>query len=225
MPSVRAPRRRGSRREVQLLKGAFAAGGLGRAPRTTPGPLFISGGATTTPAPTKTPSFGTGAAWPWGGGTRRHVYARLPPRRLPAPGRPWRGGCGELWRAWGERHLAGRAAHAVGRALPGTGVWQLAWQACQLAFAHAGPNRTWSQSRPSTHCSWTPERSNGRSPMRIYRGLVRGRGGARPPLGELLPLARILPAGGASSGRGQPPFLPAGATIRAAHPPAGPTGT
>jgi Glycosyl transferase family 2 len=47
-------------------------------------------------------------------------------------------GCGELWRAWGERHWRAEPLTLLAEHYRGQGLWQLAWQACQLAFAHAG---------------------------------------------------------------------------------------
>ncbi len=47
-------------------------------------------------------------------------------------------GCGELWRAWGERHWRAEPLVALAEHYRALGLWQLAWQACHLGFSHAG---------------------------------------------------------------------------------------
>jgi glycosyltransferase involved in cell wall biosynthesis len=47
-------------------------------------------------------------------------------------------GCGELWRAWGERHWRAEPVLVLAEYYRGLGLWRLAWEACQLAFSHAG---------------------------------------------------------------------------------------
>jgi hypothetical protein len=47
-------------------------------------------------------------------------------------------GCGELWRAWGERHWRAEPLVVLAEHYREQGLWQLAWQACELAFSHAG---------------------------------------------------------------------------------------
>jgi tetratricopeptide (TPR) repeat protein len=47
-------------------------------------------------------------------------------------------GCGELWRAWGERHWRAEPLVVLAEYYRGLGLWRLVWQVCQLAFSHAG---------------------------------------------------------------------------------------
>jgi Glycosyl transferase family 2 len=47
-------------------------------------------------------------------------------------------GCGELWRAWGERPWRAEPLVALAEHYRGQNLWELAWQASELAFKHAG---------------------------------------------------------------------------------------
>ena len=47
-------------------------------------------------------------------------------------------GCGQLWRAWGQRPWRAEPLVVLAEHYRGLGLWPLAWQACQLAFSHTG---------------------------------------------------------------------------------------
>lgn len=47
-------------------------------------------------------------------------------------------GCGALWRSWGERPWRAEPLVALAEHYRAEGLWHLAWEACALAFAHAG---------------------------------------------------------------------------------------
>jgi glycosyltransferase involved in cell wall biosynthesis len=47
-------------------------------------------------------------------------------------------GCGELWRAWGERPWRAEPLVLLAEYYRGQSLWELAWQATELAFGRAG---------------------------------------------------------------------------------------
>jgi glycosyltransferase involved in cell wall biosynthesis len=47
-------------------------------------------------------------------------------------------GCGELWRAWGERPWRAEPLVLLAEHYRGQSLWELAWQASELAFGRAG---------------------------------------------------------------------------------------
>ena len=57
-------------------------------------------------------------------------------------------GCGELWRAWGERPWRAEPLVALAEHYRMEGLWHLAWEACELGFAHAGAQPDGEITRP-----------------------------------------------------------------------------